>query len=142
MRNKDRDKSKIIHSKKIRSHNISKNSNSKWKKNREVLLKNKYYIYVILVIVNVLFTIYMGGKNYVNYVNLTGSDVLITKNTYLYFGRNYINLIIIGFFSLYTVIVRKFIMKKSFTWKSVFFIVLFYFILDIILFYIFTVKVY
>lgn len=142
MRKKDKAVGKVIHNRRIRNHNISKNSNSKWKKIIEVFFKNKYYIYVILVIVNILFTIYMASKNNINYVNLIGEDILMSKNTYLYFGRNYINLIIIGFFSLYTVVMRKFLIKKKINLKIILFTILFYFILDVILFCLFTNKVY
>ena len=74
------------------NHRLGK---EKQKKSLEVFLKNKNYLYVIVVVINILFTIFMARQNKINYVNITGSNVMLGENNYLYFGRNYINLVII-----------------------------------------------
>ena len=84
----------------------------------------------------------MARQNKINYVNITGRNVMLGENNYLYFGRNYINLVIIGFFSLYTMLLRRFLIKKKLTWKFVILTLIFYFILDIIVFCIFTKRIF
>ena len=121
------------------NHRLGK---EKQKKSLEVFLKNKNYLYVIVVVINILFTIFMARQNKINYVNITGSNVMLGENNYLYFGRNYINLVIIGFFSLYTMLLRRFLIKKKLTWKFVILTLIFYFILDIIVFCIFTKRIF
>lgn len=121
------------------NHRLGK---EKQKKSLEVFLKNKNYLYVIVVVINILFTIFMARQNKINYVNITGRNVMLGENNYLYFGRNYINLVIIGFFSIYTMLLRRFLIKKKLTWKFVILTLIFYFILDIILFCIFTKRIF
>ena len=112
------------------------------KKFKQLFLNDKNYIYFFLIVVNVLFTIFIAKKNSINYATVFGKNILITEKTYAFLGRNYINLFIILFFSFYTILLKKVLMKKKITWKFVAFSFLFYFILDILLFYYFTKHIF
>lgn len=112
------------------------------KKFKQLFLSDKNYIYFFLIVVNVLFTIFIAKKNSINYATVFGKNILITEKTYAFLGRNYINLFIILFFSFYTILLKKVLMKKKITWKFVVFLFLFYFILDVLLFYYFTKRIF
>ena len=107
------------------------------KKSFKNFIKNKNYIYIFLILINIVFTIYIAKKNSVHYVKVLNNDVLISNDKLLFLGRGYINLLIIGFFSLYTILIDKFLLKKKITFKSSILIILLYSILDVVLFYLF-----
>ena len=112
------------------------------KKSFKDFIKNKNYIYIILILINIVFTIYIAKKNSVHYVKVLNNDVLISNDKLLFLGRGYINLLIIGFFSLYTILIDKFLLKKKITFKSSILIILLYSILDVVLFYLFINKIF
>lgn len=112
------------------------------KKSFKNFIKNKNYIYIFLILINIVFTIYIAKKNSVHYVKVLNNDVLISNDKLLFLGRGYINLLIIGFFSLYTILIDKFLLKKKITFKSSIFIILLYSILDVVLFYLFINKIF
>ena len=105
-------------------------------------IKNKNYIYIFLILINIVFTIYIAKKNSVHYVKVLNNDVLISNDKLLFLGRGYINLLIIGFFSLYTILIDKFLLKKKITFKSSILIILLYSILDVVLFYLFINRIF
>ena len=107
------------------------------KKSFKDFIKNKNYIYIFLILINIVFTIYIAKKNSVHYVKVLNNDVLISNDKLLFLGRGYINLLIIGFFSLYTILIDKFLLKKKITFKSSILIILLYSILDVVLFFLF-----
>ena len=112
------------------------------KKSFKDFIKNKNYIYIFLILINIVFTIYIAKKNSVHYVKVLNNDVLISNDKLLFLGRGYINLLIIGFFSLYTILIDKFLLKKKITFKSSILIILLYSILDVVLFYLFINKIF
>ena len=112
------------------------------KKSFKNFIKNKNYIYIFLILINIVFTIYIAKKNSVHYVKVLNNDVLISNDKLLFLGRGYINLLIIGFFSLYTILIDKFLLKKKITFKSSIFIILLYSILDVVLFYLFINRIF
>lgn len=112
------------------------------KKSVKDFIKNKNYIYLFLLLINIVFTIYIAKKNSVHYVKVLDNDVLISNDKLLFWGRSYINLLIIGFFSLYTILIRRFLLKKKITFKSSILIVLLYFVLDVVLFYLFIKRIF
>ena len=112
------------------------------KKSFKNFIKNKNYIYIFLILINIVFTIYIAKKNSVHYVKVLNNDVLISNDKLLFLGRGYINLLIIGFFSLYTILIDKFLLKKKITFKSSILIILLYSILDVVLFYLFINKIF
>ena len=112
------------------------------KKSFKNFIKNKNYIYIFLILINIVFTIYIAKKNSVHYVKVLNNDVLISNDKLLFLGRGYINLLIIGFFSLYTILIDKFLQKKKITFKSSILIILLYSILDVVLFYLFINRIF
>ena len=112
------------------------------KKSFKNFIKNKNYIYIFLILINIVFTIYIAKKNSVHYVKVLNYDVLISNDKLLFLGRGYINLLIIGFFSLYTILIDKFLLKKKITFKSSILIILLYSILDVVLFYLFINRIF
>lgn len=112
------------------------------KKSFKNFMKNKNYIYIFLILINIVFTIYIAKKNSVHYVKVLNNDVLISNDKLLFLGRGYINLLIIGFFSLYTILIDKFLLKKKITFKSSILIILLYSILDVVLFYLFINRIF
>lgn len=112
------------------------------KKSFKNFIKNKNYLYIFLILINIVFTIYIAKKNSVHYVKVLNNDVLISNDKLLFLGRGYINLLIIGFFSLYTILIDKFLLKKKITFKSSILIILLYSILDVVLFYLFINKIF
>lgn len=98
--------------------------------------------YIILFLCDIILVIYSARKNIVNYVMILDQDVFVSKTKYLLVGRNYINLFIIGFFYIYICLVNRFFLHRRNTKKfliSVFFLVVFF---NIILFFLFTKRVY
>ena len=112
------------------------------KKSFKNFIKNKNYIYIFLILINIVFTIYIAKKNSVHYVKVLNNDVLISNDKLLFLGRGYINLLIIGFFSLYTILIDKFLLKKKITFKSSILIILLYSILDVVLIYLFINRIF
>ena len=112
------------------------------KKKGKKLLSKENFIYLFIVLINIVFTIYIAQKTSIHYAKVLGNNILVTNNLYMFFGRKYVNLLIIGFFSLYTILIRKFILKRKNKLSTFFFILLFYFLLDILLFYIFTKRIF
>ena len=112
------------------------------KKSFKNFIKNKNYIYIFLILINIVFTIYIAKKNSVHYVKVLSNDVLISNDKLLFLGRGYINLLIIGFFSLYTILIDKFLLKKKIAFKSSVLIILLYSILDVVLFYLFINRIF
>ena len=112
------------------------------KKSFKNFIKNKNYIYIFLILINIVFTIYIAKKNSVHYVKVLNNDVLISNDKLLFLGRGYINLLISGFFSLYTILIDKFLLKKKITFKSSILIILLYSILDVVLFYLFINRIF
>ena len=112
------------------------------KKSFKNFIKNKNYIYIFLILINIVFTIYIAKKNSVHYVKVLSNDVLISNDKLLFLGRGYINLLIIGFFSLYTILIDKFLLKKKITFKSSILIILLYSILYVVLFYLFINRIF
>lgn len=107
-----------------------------------VSYKKNILIHIFLVIVDVVMVIFMARNNVVHLVRVNGNKIVLGSTGYLLFGRNYVNLVIISFFSMYTIFLQRFLLKKRITWKYIIFTILFYFLLNMILFYCFTKRVY
>ena len=132
----------------------NKNKSSLKKKKEETYLKDNFFArvkkyltkvnitYFILAIVDIILVIYTARGNIVNYVVILDEEIFMSKTSYLLFGRNYVNLVIISFFYVYTLLVTKFYLKKEITKKFLGILFLIIFIINILLFYIFTKKVY
>ena len=114
----------------------------KGKKLNQRLDKKSLGLYILLILINIGFTIFTGRRTVINYAPILDKKILITSQKYLFLGRGYANLMIILFFSFYSILLSKFFMKKKITWKLVLFTLLFYFILDVLLFFCFVKRIF
>jgi len=122
-----------------------KEKKSKVKNNEQENSNYKKVIvtYSILLLIDIIMTIYFAKHNYVNYVSLPRNEkILVSKTQKLLFGRNYITIIISLFFYIYTLLCNKYIFKIKNNKKIIISTLIFYLILNISLFYIFTNKIY
>ncbi len=125
---------------KTQTKNIKKEVKEEKTKNKP---KKTIIIYLALLIVDIIMIIYAARHNFVNYTSMPGmSKILIGNNKKLFFGRNYINIIITIFFSIYTLLCNKYILKIKNTKKLTISLIIFYLILNIALFYLFTKRIY
>ena len=99
-------------------------------------------IYLILLILDIGLIIWCAKDNYANYANVDGKSYFIGKTRHLLFGRNYVGLIITGFIYFYSILINKFIMKKKSTIKMLIVVLLGLLVFNMLLFYIFTNKIY
>lgn len=105
-------------------------------------LTKKNLIYVVLLLVDVILVIYMASRNCVNYIEVGGEKIFVSKSRYLLVGRNYINLIIIAFFYFYTLAIKKFLFREKITKKYLLWLFIFLIVLNMGLFLIFTKRIY
>ena len=98
--------------------------------------------YFLLLLVDIVLVIYMARKNIVNYVVISDVEVFVSKTRYLLWGRNYINVIIILFFYIYTCLVNKFFLKRKNTKKFLIWLFVILVVINVLLFILFTKKVY
>lgn len=136
------DKRDKVEEKKVEKKGKKKNTINSKRKNLKKFIENKDYIYLFLLLINVVFTAFIAKKNSVHYVKVLGNSVLVSNEKFLFLGRGYINLLIIGFFSLYTILIRKLLFKKKITFKSSALIIALYFVVDILLFYLFVKRIF
>ncbi len=132
-------------SKQKKSSNGSRKSQSNQLRDCSVLCANRkkrILVHFALIVIDVILVWYMARRNMVHLVQLNGKDVLLGNTRFLLFGRNYVNLIIIAFFSIYTIFLQRFFFKRKLIWKFILGVILFYFVLNIVLFSIFTVRIY
>lgn len=98
--------------------------------------------YAILLLLDIVLVIYLARKNIVNYVEVLGVEVFASKTRYLLWGRNYVNLVVIVFFYIYTCLINKFFLKRKNTKKFLILLLAILVILNVFLFVLFTKKIY
>ena len=99
--------------------------------------------YIVFLLIDIIMIIYFAKHNFVNYASIPGQEkILVSKTQKLFFGRNYITLIITLFFTIYTLLCNKYLLKIKNTKKLIISLIIFYLILNIALFYLFTIKIY
>lgn len=121
---------------------VSSNKESKKKINLKKYFTKVNITYFILFLLDIILVIYSARKNIVNYVVISDQEVFVGKIRYLLLGRNYINLIIIGFFYIYTCLINRFFLQRKNTKKFLLWLFLILIILNLLLFFFFTKKVY
>ena len=105
--------------------------------------KRQVLIYVILVLIDITLIIYSAKRNYINYVTLKGlGNISFGTTKDLLFGKNYITLIITFFFFTYILLCNKLLFDKKNTKIRTILTLIGLLILNIILFYIFTKRIY
>lgn len=134
---------------KIKGQRINKNSKIENKKNFSLIeiIKNKIskknIFYLVLLILDIVIIIYSARHNYANYVSVGGSTPTFIGDTKdLFFGKNYITLITTIFFFVYTCLTNKFLFQRKNTKKFVFTVLISLLILNLLLFFIFTKRIY
>ena len=134
--------------KKTPKKKVNKEKTSNKKKDKQITEKkpNKKIImisYTVFLLIDIIMIIYFAKHNFVNYASIPGQEkILVSKTQKLFFGRNYITLIITLFFTIYTLLCNKYLLKIKNTKKLIISLIVFYLILNIALFYLFTIKIY
>ena len=134
--------------KKTPKKKVNKEKTSNKKKDKQITEKkpNKKIImisYTVFLLIDIIMIIYFAKHNFVNYASIPGQEkILVSKTQKLFFGRNYITLIITFFFTIYTLLCNKYLLKIKNTKKLIISLIVFYLILNIALFYLFTIKIY
>lgn len=120
-----------------------KSNNKKFNKIKSFVNKNKNILLVsILAVIDIILIICFARDNFANYAEVDGEVIFVGKTRNLLFGRNYIGLIVTFFIYIYGLIVSKVLcknkleIKKSVLWFGLIFVV------NMILFYVFTNKIY
>ena len=98
--------------------------------------------YFIFLLVDIVLVIYLARQNIVNYAVLLDEEIFVSKTRYLLWGRNYINVIVIAFFYIYGCILNKFFLKRKNSKKFLIRLLAILLVLNILLFIIFTKRVY
>lgn len=119
------------------------NKNIKNNRTKFFLLKNKNTVLVSsLLIIDIILIICFARDNYANYADVEGNVIFVGEIKNLLFGRNYIGLIVTCFIYFYGVLVGKFLCNNKFKIKQLILLFIGIFVLNILLFYIFTNKIY
>ena len=131
----------MVNSKIVTKSKKKKDKNENTIKN--FIIKNKNIIIgICLLIMDILLIIYVANSNAVNYVNVNGEEIFVGKTRNLLFGRNYITLVVSAFIFLYGLLINKVVVRKKISIKQMLFILVGVLIFNMILFCIFTNRVY
>lgn len=98
--------------------------------------------YFALLLFDIVLVIYLARQNIVNYAVVMDEEIFVSKTKYLLWGRNYVNVIVIAFFYVYTCLVNKFFLKKKNTKKFLLWLFGVLVVVNVLLFVIFTKRVY
>ena len=118
-------------------------SNKKFDGIKAFIIKNKNKLMVsILFVIDLVLIIYFAKENYANYAKVKDELIFVGDTKNLLFGRNYIGLIVTLFIYFYGIIVSKFLCrnKLNIKWLVGCFIVILLF--NMLMFYLFTNKIY
>jgi len=99
-------------------------------------------VYGFLLLIDIVLVIYCAKKNIVQYVKYYDKNIFIGKTREMLLGKNYVNLIITMFFNFYLLAISRYFFKKKIYKKNIvisFLVILF---INLVLFYIFTKKIY
>ena len=132
--------------KEVRKVNTKKKevkNNKKIDKIKSFVNKNKNILLVsILGIIDIILIICFARDNYANYAEVDGNVIFVGKTKNLLFGRNYIGLIVTIFIYIYGLIVSKVLCKNKLEIKKSILWFILIFVVNMILFYVFTNKIY
>lgn len=139
---------KTVKEKKVRqkdkvSSSEAENTSKAKKSGLEKKIINKTSItYLGLILFDVLLTIYIARQNIINYVVIVDKKVMMSKLSYLLLGRNYVNVVLMLFFYGYTCLVNKFFLKRKNSIKFLILLLVVVVCINLLLFYLFSNKVY
>ncbi len=98
--------------------------------------------YILIFLLDIVLVIFCATKNKVNYTSILGDEFVIGKNSAMFLGRNYVNVFITLFFYLYILAINKvFLHVKNTRGKMIMFFLCLV-ILNLVLFFVFTKRVY
>lgn len=128
---------------------VEKKEKIKSKKNKNILSTIKEKItkqnlfYLLIAFIDIIFIIYAARHNHANYVkSKTEGSFFIGDSKDLLFGKNYITLIFTSFVYIYVLLARKIFFHINQSKKSMLKIFIILFLVNIILFFIFTKRIY
>lgn len=149
--NKEKVKKEVVSKKKNQTTQSKEKTKKNIVKEKQVISKEegfKKYLtktnitYFILLILDIFVVIYSARQNIVNYIIVLDEEIFVSKVRYLLWGRNYINIFIIAFFYIYTCIVNRYFLQRKNTKKFLFWLFIVLVVLNVLLFALFTRKVY
>ena len=142
--NKEEVKSKKVSKKsqatKVKKKKIDNNSNKKIDIKKYLTKVN--ITYFVFLLVDIVLVIYLARQNIVNYAVILDKEIFVSKTRYLLWGRNYVNVIVIAFFYIYGCLLNKFFLKRKLSKKFLVGLLAILLILNVLLFIIFTKRVY
>ena len=138
---KDQKKGKSVENKKRKVKTKVKETN--FLRVKRFVIKNKNILVGIgLAIVDIVLIIYVARNNVANYVNVNGEDIFIGETKNLLLGRNYITLVISAFIYLYGLLINKVLLKNKISKKNLILLFIGILLFNMIMFCIFTNRVY
>ena len=118
-------------------------NNKKDKINLKKYLTKENVIYMLIAIADIMIIIYTAKKNIINYVTIENNKPIYLGNKHnLFLGRNYITLFTTFIVYIYTLILNRFYFKKQIPIKYLILVLLLILLVNCIIFYLFTTKVY
>ena len=99
-------------------------------------------VYSLIYLIDIILVIYCAMQNKVHYVRLMSKDIFVGRTKDLFFGRNYVNLVIICFCYFYLVIMNKDFLKKKNSRMFMIISLIILLVINFSLFYIFTKRIY
>ena len=122
---------------------VSKNkTNKKEKLNLKKYITKQNIIYLIIAISDIFLIIYSARKNMINYVKIENKKMYLGAKANLIFGRNYISLVTTLVVYTYTLLINKVYFKKKTNIKNYIIFLILLLLLNCLIFYIFTNRVY
>lgn len=142
------EKKRKVNHKKNSKQKVSKKKNVKheviqniWKKIYKYFTK-KNITYVVLILIDLILVLCFARRNVVHYVKYNGSKRMIGRMRYLLFGRNYINLILTTFMYFYFLGMNRFFLKERNTKKFIILLFCLIIVVNFVLFFLFTKRVF
>ena len=123
---------------------VTKNKPNKEEKkfNIKSIITKERVIYMIILISDFALLIYAARQNIINYISVDNKTFYLGKKTNLFFGRNYITLVVTTIVYLYLIVINKFWFNKKINIKYLILSLLILLIINSLVFYLFTIKVY
>ena len=119
-----------------------KKTNKKEKLNLKKYITKQNIIYLIIAISDIFLIIYSARRNMINYVKIENKKMYLGAKTNLIFGRNYISLVTTLVVYIYTLLINKVYFKKKTNIKNYIIFLILLLLLNCLIFYIFTNRVY
>ena len=119
---------------------MTKKKNDKNKTNK--IINKQNIIYSLIILIDILIIIYAARHNFINYVTINKKSFYLGNKRNLFLGRNYITLLTTVIVYLYFLLINKYYFHKKINKKYLILILLGLLIINCLIFYLFTIKVY